>query len=106
MYIIDLEYPSDSLSLEKKSNIGLTTNLMDTLGVSDFQQQKSKVEDELKMATIIAKDQIRRAFQGETLFKEAKEEFVRLLDQNCRRLHRKLENWSRKKRPSNFRSME
>jgi hypothetical protein len=36
MYIIDLEYPSDSLSLEKKSNIGLTTNLMDTLGVSDF----------------------------------------------------------------------
>jgi hypothetical protein len=32
------------------------------------------------MATIIAKDQIRRAFQGETLFKEAKEEFVRLLD--------------------------
>jgi hypothetical protein len=67
-----LEYPSGSPSLEKKSNIGLTTNLVDTLGVL----QKSKLEDELKMATRIAKDKSRRALQGEALFKEAKEELV------------------------------
>ncbi len=34
-----------------------------------------KLEDKLKMATIIAEDKSRRAFQGEALFKEAKEEF-------------------------------
>jgi hypothetical protein len=75
-----LEYPNDFPSLEKKSSIGLNTNLVDTLGVSNFQKQKSKLEDELKMATIIAKDKSRRALQGEALFKEAKEEFARLLD--------------------------
>jgi hypothetical protein len=58
------------------------------------------------MATRIAKDKSRRALQGEALFKEAKEEFVRLLDYNCKGLYRKLGNWSRKKRPSNFRWME
>jgi len=32
-----LEDPNDFPSLEEKSNIGPTTNLVDTLGVSDFQ---------------------------------------------------------------------
>jgi len=71
----NLEDPSDFPSLEEKSNISPTTNLVDTLGDSNFQQQKSKLEDELKMATIIAKDKSRRTLQGEALFKEAKKEF-------------------------------
>jgi hypothetical protein len=32
------------------------------------------------MATIIAKDKSRKAFQGEALLKEEKEEFARLLN--------------------------
>jgi hypothetical protein len=75
----NLEDPSDFPSLEEKSNISPTTNLVDTLGDSNFQQQKSKLEDELKMATIIAKDKSRRALQGEVLFKEAKRN-LKLLD--------------------------
>jgi hypothetical protein len=91
--------------LEEKSNIGLTTNLVDTLGVSDFQEQKFKLEDEVKMAIVIAEDRNRKAFHGEALFKEAEEEFE-IVGLNCRGLYKKLENWSRKKRPSTFRWME
>ncbi len=72
---IGLKDPSDFPSLEEKSSTGPTTNLVNTLGVFDFQQQKFKLEDELKMVTIIVEAKNRRALQGEALFKEVEEEF-------------------------------
>ncbi len=69
-----LEQTMDFPSLDQKS-ITLSINSMETPSVSNFQQQKSKLEDELNMAKIITEDKCKRAIQGEALFKEAKEEF-------------------------------